>query len=80
MSKLNQESSKQITIAIATALIVLSITSGYQLAQPITAQNLPENITGNQTSNRTGGSFGLDLEPPHVREEEEQAEILGGQQ
>jgi hypothetical protein len=66
MSKSNQESSKQVTISIAKALIVQSVTSGYQLAQPITAQKLPENIIGNQTGNQTGGSFGLELEPSHV--------------
>ena len=60
-------------IAIALVPIVLSITAVYQMTQPITAQNM----TGNLTTNQTGG---LNLVPPRVIEEETQEEILGGQQ
>ena len=75
MSKSSQASLKQImtVIAIAIALILLSISVVYQFGQPINAQNM----TGNQTGNQTGG---IDLVPPRVIEEEAQEEILGGQQ
>lgn len=63
----------EITTVIAIVLVVLSVSVGYQLAQPITAQNM----TGNQTGNQTGG---LDLLPPRVIEEEAQEEIVAGQQ
>ena len=73
MSKSNQESFHQITTVIAIALVFLSVSVVYQLRQPITAQNM----TGNPTGNQTGG---IDLVPPSVIEEEAREEILGGQQ
>jgi hypothetical protein len=57
-----------ITVLIIIAIVVV----GAALVEPITAQN----ITGNQSGNQTG----LDLVPPRVVEEETQAKILGGQQ
>ena len=61
----NEKSYNKITISIATALmIVATIAVGFQLAQPVTAQNVTEqldqaaeNMTegGNQTGNETGG-------------------------
>ena len=61
------------TAVITIVLAVLSVSVVYQLGQPIIGQNM----TGNQTSNQTGG---LDLVPPRVIEEETQEEMLGGQQ
>jgi hypothetical protein len=46
---------------------------GAALVEPITAQNM----TGNQSGDQNGE---LDLLPPRVVEEDTQAEILGGQQ
>lgn len=61
----NEKSYNKIAISIATALmIVATIAAGFQLAQPVTAQNMTEeldqaaeNMTegGNQTGNETGG-------------------------
>ncbi len=65
--------SNQITAVIAIALVVLSFSVVYQMTQPITAQN----VTGNETTNQTGG---LDLVPPRMIEEETQEEIVAGQQ
>ena len=77
MSKSNQKRFNQITVVIAIALVVLSVSAVYQLGQPITAQNQLDNISGNQIVNQTGG---LNLVPPRVIEEETQEEIFGGQQ
>jgi hypothetical protein len=78
MSKINQESFKQITIFVAMVLAVLGISTVFPLLQQITAQNqLENNMTGNQTGNQ---SAGLNLLPPRIIEEEVQEEILGEQQ
>jgi hypothetical protein len=58
-----------ITVFIVIAIVVV----GAALVEPITAQNM----TGNQSGDQTGE---LDLLPPRVVEEDTQAEILGGQQ
>ncbi len=59
----NEKSYNKITISIATALmIVLTVSVGFQLAQPALAQNMTgeagqavDNATGNQTGNQSGG-------------------------
>jgi hypothetical protein len=58
----NETSYNKLTLAIATAMIVMTVSVGYQLAQPAVAQNLTEevgqiaeNATGNQTGNQSGG-------------------------
>jgi hypothetical protein len=75
MSESNHDRSKWIIIPVVMVIIVLGASTGYQLTKPLTAQIQPEDITGNQTSNQTGG-----LSPPRVIEEEAQEEILQGQQ
>ena len=63
----------KLTHGITVFIIIAIVVVGAALAEPITAQNM----TGNQSGNQTGE---LDLLPPRVVEEETQAEILGGQQ
>ena len=53
--------------------VVQNVSVVYQLEQPITAQNMTDHQTGNQTG-------GLDLVPPRVIEEETPEEMLGGHQ
>ena len=66
------KSIQEITIFVVIALFV-GASIAYPVVQPVTAQNM----TGNQSSNQTGG---LDLVPPRVIEEEAQEEIVAGQQ
>jgi hypothetical protein len=59
---------KFITMIIVISLVV--ILNVYSLTQPVNAQNMTGNQTGNQTTR-------IDLLPPNVLEEENLTESLG---